>query len=81
MKANNRSSMDNFLFVCDRKKLKAKVHYCYKKFIYEECLLFCDDYINEFVLAYNGDVVETARFNLSGVVLNENARETRRVRA
>lgn len=39
------------------------------------------DYISEFVLAYSGDVDETALFNRSGVALNENARETRRVRA
>lgn len=40
-----------------------------------------DDYINEFVLAYSGDVVEPDRFIRSGVVLNEKARETNRVRA
>lgn len=34
------------------------------------------NYINELVLAYNGDVVETARFNFNGVFLNENARDT-----
>lgn len=32
--------------------------------------------VREFVLAYNGDVVEMARFNFNGVFLNENARVT-----
>lgn len=43
---------------------------------------FLISYINEFVLAYNGDVVEMVRFNFNGVFLNENARDTlSRVRA
>lgn len=36
----------------------------------------CVDGVNEFVLAYNGEVVDTARFSFNGVLLNEKARDT-----
>lgn len=36
----------------------------------------CVDGVSEFVLAYSGDVVDTARFNFNGVRLKENARDT-----
>lgn len=62
------------------------VCYTYSFFHFKEN--HCDDdddngdhYINELVLAYSGDVVEPDRFIRSGVVLNEKARETNRVRA
>lgn len=36
----------------------------------------CVDGVKEFVLPYNGDVVDTARFSFKGVLLNEKARDT-----